>query len=155
MRAIVVFRHGVPDEEENLSEKYGRPGVEKLGKSILRIAQGRSCILYSSPVPRAFQTAAVVSAQIGGLPIHKANCLVYLDDERRKELSELVEEAWKSYEIVILSTHHPVTNSVTEMFFEGKHKGALPSPERSHVGKEFSYGEGLFLSDDFLMRFPS
>jgi phosphohistidine phosphatase SixA len=155
MKSIIVFRHAAPDDQEiGISDRYGIPGANRLGQQIARVVQGRTCILYSSSVLRAMQTAARVVLAIGvDTPLRKAGCLVYDDAQHRKEIVELVESAWKEYDIVILSTHHPLTNAITGLFFDGQHAGKFPS-SRARDLKAFLYAEGLFIADGVRVELP-
>lgn len=155
MKGIIVFRHGAPDDVgDGISDRYGIPGADRLGQQIANVVRASSCIIYSSPVLRAMQTASRVALAIGlPVPVVSAVCLVYDDEERRKEILALVEEAWKEYDFIILSTHHPLTSTIRDMFFNGKDKGRWPS-SRASEQQAFLYAEGLCLTEETMIRFP-
>lgn len=154
MKSIIVFRHAAPDDAgDGISDRYGVPQADRLGQQIRHAVQFSSCAIFTSPVLRAKQTAARVALAIGRpVPVRDVVCLVHDNARHQSEIISLVDEAWKEYDTVILSTHHPLTSTITRLFFGGIYGGRWPS-SRARDLQAFMYAEGLHFAENFFIRF--
>jgi len=119
-KSIVIVRHGSYTDEGNLS-KEGVEEVKSYAKGLKDEIDGRqSGIIYTSPLPRAVETAEILAHELNFEKIEKEELREDVVPSKINKIRELISEVKNStYITVILVTHQPVVGALT-MLLKGK-----------------------------------
>lgn len=117
-RFVCFFRHGIAENKEVSEEDFNRTltseGKKKLENSTPNLRyllnMEKDILIWSSPLPRAVETAEIISRSLGELPITKKEFIVEGDYDRL--LSEL-ENTTKDITIIIVG-HEPALSTWVE-----------------------------------------
>lgn len=121
---LIIMRHGEAgwhslDHERELTE-HGRESVARVAREIAA-SDWRPGIIWSSPLVRARQTAAIVS-EILNCPVEE-RAFITPDDDPGECLNHLIED--DARENLMLVSHMPLVGSLSTLLVDG-HRRGLP-----------------------------
>jgi len=105
MNLLFVVRHGDYDRDRNLSS-LGADSIHELSNQLRNFINGEKILILSSPAPRAFQSAKIISEKLG-VPVEEHEIL-WSDSDHLPDLDgllEIIKERKTEAEVIILVTH--------------------------------------------------
>ncbi len=136
---IIAVRHGL-----GLGNCLSEPGVQQaeiLGRAIMQISGGKCIEIFTSPLPRAFETAQIIQ------DITKAHSLTtcmtlqkdgYTDGIR--QLEEIIESLTKKAHVIVAVSHLDALSGIIHAA-----SSMFSTPRISYPCREIGRGEALVL----------